>query len=210
MKFYDWLLVNGAWSVWSEYSPCSVTCGFGTKVRMRTCTNPKPENNGADCTGVRVETEECDLGPCNCKCNSRKKSLRSVNKSHSEKFHKVPLYFAKSSCRPGTLKDFVVDFFLEILPSLLRWPYLRTFLSECFCNCNNGNSTVILQFVDSKVCVRIICRFSPFVPNTLFLYPLNTSENLRVFWCFQGVEKRCIGNKWVNPRIICFEKKMDL
>ena len=35
-------------------------------------------------------------------------------------------------------------------------------------------------------------------PNTSFLCPLKTSENLTVFWCFQGVEKGCIGNKWVN------------
>ena len=40
--------------------------------------------------------------------------------------------------------------------------------------------------------------FNPFVPNAPFLYPLKTSENLKVFWCFQGVEKGCIGNKWVN------------
>ncbi|XP_065056469.1 coadhesin-like isoform X2 [Rhopilema esculentum] len=57
-------VVNGGWSLWSEYSPCSVTCGSGTKVRMRTCTNPVPENNGAECTGVRVETQSCDMGPC--------------------------------------------------------------------------------------------------------------------------------------------------
>ena len=31
-----------------------------------------------------------------------------------------------------------------------------------------------------------------------FLYPLETSENLTVFWCFQGVEKRWIRNKWVK------------
>ena len=43
--------------------------------------------------------------------------------------------------------------------------------------------------------------FNPFVPNALFLYPLKTSENHKVFWCFQGVEKGCIGNKWANtPR----------
>lgn len=59
--------VNGGWSLWSEYSPCSVTCGSGTKVRMRTCTNPIPENNGAECTGVRVETQSCDMGPCSGK-----------------------------------------------------------------------------------------------------------------------------------------------
>ena len=39
---------------------------------------------------------------------------------------------------------------------------------------------------------------NPFVPNALFFYPLKTSENLTVFWCFQGVEKGCIGNEWVE------------
>ena len=28
--------------------------------------------------------------------------------------------------------------------------------------------------------------FNPFVPNAPFLYPLKTSENRKVFWCFQG------------------------
>ena len=39
---------------------------------------------------------------------------------------------------------------------------------------------------------------NPIVPNALFLYPLKTSENLTAFWCFQGVEKRCIEKKWFN------------
>ena len=43
-----------------------------------------------------------------------------------------------------------------------------------------------------------IKNINPFVPNALFLYPLKTSENRKVFWCFQGVEKGCIGNKWVK------------
>ena len=29
--------------------------------------------------------------------------------------------------------------------------------------------------------------------------PLNTSENRKIFWCFQGVEEGCIGKEWVNP-----------
>ena len=28
--------------------------------------------------------------------------------------------------------------------------------------------------------------------------PLKHLKNLTVFWCFQGVEKGCIGNKWIN------------
>ena len=40
--------------------------------------------------------------------------------------------------------------------------------------------------------------FNPFVPSAPFLYPLKTSENFTVFGCFQGVERRCIWNKWVK------------
>ena len=40
--------------------------------------------------------------------------------------------------------------------------------------------------------------FNPFVRNAPFLYPLKRSENFTVFRCFQGVEKGCIRNKWVN------------
>ena len=43
--------------------------------------------------------------------------------------------------------------------------------------------------------------FNPFVPNGPFLYPLKTSENLAVFWCFQGVKKGCIGNEWFKVNI---------
>ena len=41
-----------------------------------------------------------------------------------------------------------------------------------------------------------------FVPITPFLYPLKTSENLTVFWCFQWVEKGCIGSEWVNKKML--------
>ena len=35
-------------------------------------------------------------------------------------------------------------------------------------------------------------------PNALFLSPLKTPENRKVFGCFQGLEKGCIKYKWVN------------
>ena len=41
-------------------------------------------------------------------------------------------------------------------------------------------------------------QINPFVPNSPFLCPLKASENLKVFWCFHGVEKGRNGNKWVN------------
>ena len=39
---------------------------------------------------------------------------------------------------------------------------------------------------------------NPFVLNVPFLCLLKTSEIRKGFWCFQGVEKGYIGNKWVN------------
>ena len=39
---------------------------------------------------------------------------------------------------------------------------------------------------------------NPFVPNAPFLYSLKTSEKRKVFWCFERVEKGCIGSKWVK------------
>ena len=50
-------------------------------------------------------------------------------------------------------------------------------------------------------------NFNPFVPNAPFLYPLKTSENRKVFWCFQRVEKGCTGNEWVNANTKTHELK---
>ena len=44
--------------------------------------------------------------------------------------------------------------------------------------------------------------FNLFVPNAPFLFPLKALENHEVSWCFQGVEKGCIENKWVNVNVI--------
>ena len=40
--------------------------------------------------------------------------------------------------------------------------------------------------------------FNQLIPNAPFLYPLKTSENGKIYWYFQGVEKGNIRNKWVN------------
>ena len=66
---------------------------------------------------------------------------------------------------------------------------------------------MVLLFVffceDCASFVLLSCRdvfdvFNPFLPSGLFLYPQKTLESLSLFWCCQGVEKGCIGIKWVN------------
>ena len=46
------------------------------------------------------------------------------------------------------------------------------------------------------------------VPNAPFLYPLKTTENHKVFWFFQGVEKWCIKNEWVKSNLKVAVSKM--
>ena len=58
--------------------------------------------------------------------------------------------------------------------------------------------------VTSKTClvscpasvIDSFCKIKPFVPNTPLLFPLT------VFWCLQGAEKGCTGNKWFKSQIV--------
>ena len=52
---------------------------------------------------------------------------------------------------------------------------------------------------EEKYCAgENLLHLHPFAPNAPFLYLLKTLENRKVFLCFQGVEKGCIGNKSVE------------
>uniref|UniRef100_H2Y3E3 Hemicentin-1 n=1 Tax=Ciona intestinalis TaxID=7719 RepID=H2Y3E3_CIOIN len=51
------------WGAWSEYSPCSVTCGGGKIcTRSRTCTNGSPGMAG--CSGSTEDVQDCTQAAC--------------------------------------------------------------------------------------------------------------------------------------------------
>ena len=52
-------IVAGGWSLWGEFGSCSQTCGAGFHTRTRTCTNPEPQNGGADCVGDSIDPQGC-------------------------------------------------------------------------------------------------------------------------------------------------------
>ncbi|XP_020632434.1 coadhesin-like isoform X5 [Orbicella faveolata] len=56
--------VDANWSEWSEFSPCTLSCGGGTHTRSRTCTNPPPKFDGQDCVGEGVDVQPCNTLPC--------------------------------------------------------------------------------------------------------------------------------------------------
>ncbi|XP_078656418.1 receptor-type tyrosine-protein phosphatase epsilon-like [Branchiostoma floridae x Branchiostoma belcheri] len=55
--------VDGGWSPWTDWPPCSVSCGNGTRTRTRTCDNPSPAYGGRDCEGAASETQTCPDQP---------------------------------------------------------------------------------------------------------------------------------------------------
>ena len=69
-------------------------------------------------------------------------------------------------------------------------------------NQSNQNSIISIGwFYESFHKLHSKILLNPFVPNATFLYPLRTSENLTVF-CFQRVEKECIGNEIMLHRSV--------
>ena len=57
-------LVNGGWSIWSDYSPWSTSCGYAIRTRVRACTNPVPAFGGKNCEGSDAIVENKNLGSC--------------------------------------------------------------------------------------------------------------------------------------------------
>ncbi|XP_052284771.1 SCO-spondin-like isoform X2 [Dreissena polymorpha] len=56
--------VNGIWSAWSNYTECTVTCGGGTRARLRNCDYSPGFPRGDPCKGPNNETQQCNNNPC--------------------------------------------------------------------------------------------------------------------------------------------------
>ncbi|KAL0851792.1 hypothetical protein ABMA28_000101 [Loxostege sticticalis] len=57
-------VMEGGWSGWSAWGPCSQTCGAGRRSRTRSCTRPIPAGGGQNCVGPRTEVGSCHHIPC--------------------------------------------------------------------------------------------------------------------------------------------------
>ncbi|KAH3860389.1 hypothetical protein DPMN_023287 [Dreissena polymorpha] len=56
--------VNGIWSTWSNYTRCTVTCGGGTRARLRKCEYTPGFQQGDACVGHNNETQQCNINMC--------------------------------------------------------------------------------------------------------------------------------------------------
>ena len=67
--FTCYISVDGNWTPWSEYGPCSATCDAGFEQRLRTCTAPCRNQYGEDCYGDDTQTRCCaGLPSCTSSC----------------------------------------------------------------------------------------------------------------------------------------------
>ena len=54
--------VDGDWSHWSKWATCNVTCGGGTTIRTRYCTEGL--FGGSNCTGPSEMYKDCNIHEC--------------------------------------------------------------------------------------------------------------------------------------------------
>lgn len=62
------LAVDGGWCEWSDWTPCSKTCGAEWVTQYRSCACPEPRSGGASCPdqqeehaglGVQIQRQPC-------------------------------------------------------------------------------------------------------------------------------------------------------
>ena len=69
------IIVDGLWGNWSEFTECSKTCNGGNRERHRKCDNPQTKHGGVDCfspdsiqdQGLKWQFDyikECNTIPC--------------------------------------------------------------------------------------------------------------------------------------------------
>ncbi|XP_078373724.1 SCO-spondin-like isoform X1 [Oculina patagonica] len=56
--------VDGSWSSWGQYGPCSKSCGGGVQYKYRKCKNPPPKHGGQRCIALSMLSRECNTQAC--------------------------------------------------------------------------------------------------------------------------------------------------
>ena len=61
------IAVHGNWGQWTAWTSCSLSCGGGTRTRMRLCNAPSPGFNGRHCAGPAKQIDYCNREACESK-----------------------------------------------------------------------------------------------------------------------------------------------
>ena len=72
-------VVDCLWSTWSDWTPCSKTCGDGVKDKSRQVQTPA-QNTGAPCNGPTRQVKSCNDQDCPGKLKDLNTSIYSFIK----------------------------------------------------------------------------------------------------------------------------------
>ena len=101
-RFY---VVDGQWSPWGAWSPCTKTCGRGMKTRERACNNPAPAHGGAACVGITIDTQACLVQQCpSLSILCRKVKLQSLTINPCS-FEKINLFIFLTLLQPWSVSN---------------------------------------------------------------------------------------------------------
>ncbi|KAL4218623.1 hypothetical protein ACF0H5_021213 [Mactra antiquata] len=56
--------IDGGWSEWSSFTPCSRSCNGGIRLKKRRCNKPMPQFGGKSCVGEATQAQICNFGAC--------------------------------------------------------------------------------------------------------------------------------------------------
>ncbi|KAL4218622.1 A disintegrin and metalloproteinase with thrombospondin motifs 13 [Mactra antiquata] len=56
--------IDGGWSEWTPFTPCSRSCNGGVKLRRRRCHRPLPQFGGKHCVGESSQAQICNFAAC--------------------------------------------------------------------------------------------------------------------------------------------------
>ena len=63
---FNLIPVDGEWSEWEAWSPCTGSCGAAARTRTRSCDDPPPSTYGKFCVGRSNQTMACSPAGGQC------------------------------------------------------------------------------------------------------------------------------------------------
>ncbi|XP_063394253.1 uncharacterized protein LOC134679285 [Cydia fagiglandana] len=188
-------VLDGGWSGWGIWGPCSRTCGAGRRIRYRTCTRPVPAGGGAPCQGPKSDIKSCHLRPCTtfthviAALNGDSFLNYNFMKKRSTFFHLyirfLPLYPYGTLVRRGEVRD-------PLLRLSLQKGLVCLDVNELTKTCNLHRlcspstiepavwHNVLVTITNNGVSLRLDDAHNP-ITSTFPCYPELANDNMNIF-----------------------------
>ncbi|KAH3860504.1 coadhesin-like [Dreissena polymorpha] len=148
--------MDGHWSLWSHWQTCSVTCGLGSRIRIRTCSNPTPLNGGHPCDNPLTyrETEPCTMENCSLSTSPATYTVMTPSSSCHDKPFCADEYLPPNICADNRIA-------FGDCPVKCGKCGMTTPRPVCEDNpAGNCNDTLYLQYACAQTDLSVLCSKS--------------------------------------------------